>query len=199
MKNVLLAAAAILLAAGSARADQLGTRRHQRGAITHIDQGVFQLGIDSTLLVNWSREGDSSASRSHATGNVMLRYFLRPRLGVSGRLGGLLRKSGETRDLAFAASGWANYFMRLGEGMFFAPGLGAGLVAGQRDIPGAGGMVLRESLLGARFGTEILLAMYLSERFSLSAGPSFELTAGTAGASFVELDGSFKVGAVYSF
>src|SRR5690606_25828573 len=105
-----------------ARADTLGTRANQRGVITQIDKGVFQLGIDSTLQVNWLQEGEAAGSRSNLTGNAMLRYFMRPKLGVSGRVGGIYRKDGETRDVGFVGSAWANYFMRLGEGMFFAPG-----------------------------------------------------------------------------
>jgi hypothetical protein len=60
-------------------------------------------------------------------------------------------------------------------------------------------MVGRESLLGGLLGGELLAAMYLSPRFSLTGGPSFSLMFGSAGDSFVELNGSFKVGAVYSF
>ena len=191
--------AALGAQAPAASADTLGTRANQRGVITQIDKGVFQLGLDSTLQVNWLQEGEGAASRSNLTGNAMLRYFIRPKLGVSGRLGGLYRKDGETRDVGFIGSAWANYFMRLGEGMFFAPGVGAGLAVGQRDVPVGVGMVGRESLVGGLLGGELLAAMYLSPRFSLTGGPSFSLMFGSAGDSFVELNGSFKVGAVYSF
>ena len=182
-----------------AAADTLGTRAHQRGVITRIDKGVFQLGIDSTLQLNVLSAGGEADSRSNLTGNAMLRYFIKPKLGVSGRLGGLYKKAGDTRDLGFVGSAWANYFMRLGEGMFFAPGAGVGLVVGQRDLPTGVGMVSRESVVGGVLGLELTAAMYLSPRFSLTGGPDFSLMVGSAGDSFVELNGSFKVGAVYSY
>lgn len=194
-----IAACLVLFAARNASADTLGSRKHQRGVVTRIDQGVFQLGVDSTLLLNWSREGGGSASRRHATGAAMLRYFLRPKLGVSARVGGLYQKDGVTRDLGFSGMGWANYFLRLGEGMFFAPGAGAGFVVGQRDLPAGPGEVRRDRLVGALGGVELVLAVYLGERFSVSAAPDLRMMVGSAGGSVVSLDGSFKVGAVYSF
>jgi hypothetical protein len=38
-------AGALAAIAPAARADTLGTRAQQRGVITHIDKGVFQLGV----------------------------------------------------------------------------------------------------------------------------------------------------------
>jgi hypothetical protein len=197
--SICAAALAATFMATAAAADTLGTRANQRGVVTHIDEGLYQLGVDSTLQLNWLRDGDTALSRSNITGNAMLRYFIKPKLGVSGRAGGFYRSTGDTRDLGFLGSVWANYFMRLGEGMFFAPGAGAGLALGQRDIPTGTGTVAREGLFGAQLAGEMNVAMFLNQRFSLTAGPQLSLLLGSAGGTFVDLAGSFKVGAVYSY
>lgn len=198
-RTIVTLALGLTVGSVSVSADTLGTRAYQRGVITRIDKGVLQLGVDSTLQLGWQREGEVAASRANLTGTAMLRYFVRPGLGVSARLGGLYRRSGDTRDLGFQGVAWANYFLRLGEGMFVAPGAGVGLAVGQRDVPVATGMVERSSLVAGVGGVELMAAMYLSPRFSLSAGPSASLLVGSAGDSFVDLSGSFKVGAAYSF
>lgn len=204
LRPILLSLSSALLATilfcQAAHADTLGTRKNQRGAITQIDKGVWQMAIDSTMQLNYLSEGEQSESRSSLAANIILRYFIKPKVGVSGRLGAFLRKNGEIGDQSFTATGWANYYMRLGEGMFFAPGLGGGLVVGQRDLPGAAeGMVVRNNLVGVVLSTELLAAMYLSPRFSLTAGPDFSLLMANADGATTEFSGAFKIGAAYSY
>jgi hypothetical protein len=188
-----------------ARADTLGTRAGQRGAITQIDKGVFQLGADSTLILGYSQEAEDSTFMANAAGSALFRYFVKKNLGISARLGGVYRKSGDARDLGFAGSVWANLFMRLGEGMFFTPGAGVGLLSTQRDLPLDGSTVARSSVLGGTVAAELPLAVFLNRRFSLTAGPELLLTVGGTtpeegdGTSFLSLDGGFKVGVAYSY
>ena len=204
MKLAPLLALALLLPA-TAHADSLNTRANQRGAYTQINKGVFQLGVDSTLILGYSQEADDSSFMANAIGSGVLRYFVKKNLGVSARLGGVYRKTGDARDLGFVGSIWANFFMRLGEGIFFAPGAGLGVMSTQRDLPMSGSTVARSSVIGGTAATELMLAVFLNKRFSLTAGPEFLLTIGGTtpeegdGTSFLSFDGGFKVGVAYTY
>ncbi len=201
----LFVVAFLLALAPTASADSLSTRAGQRGRITQIDKGVFQLGVDSTLILGYTQEGDDSEFMSNVVGSVLFRYFFKKNVGVSARVGGVYRKSGDARDLGFVGSVWANLFMRLGEGMFFTPGVGVGFRSTQRDIPIDSDTVARSSVLGGVAATELMLAVFLNRRFSLTAGPEFVLTVGNTdpeqgeGASFLSIDGGFKIGLAYSY
>jgi hypothetical protein len=197
--------AAMLTSTGPAHADTLGSRQAQSGAITRINKGVFQLGLDSTLILGYSAEGDSSLLRANLAGNLAVRYFPRDNLGISLRGGGIVRKAGDVTDHALVASAWVDAYLRLGEGMFFVPGAGVGALFGSREVPAGGGQVDQSSQVGGVAAVEALLAVFLSDRFSLAAGPqltsSFGSTTPDGGdsTSFVAVDGGFQVGAAYSF
>ena len=202
---VLAAAAAAAIAAPRvATADDLDTRQGQYGVITRINKGVFQLGLESTFILGVQQEGDDTASRLNATGNLTLRYFVKENLGVSIRAGGLYRENGEVTDAGFVGAAWVNYYMRLGEGVFLAPGVGAGLLFADREIP-AGAAVMKTALLGGVGAIEFPLAVFVNRRFCLTAGPEIVLSGGTTtpeqgeGDSFFAIDGGFKIGAVYSY
>ncbi|HTM19821.1 MAG TPA: hypothetical protein VL172_04915 [Kofleriaceae bacterium] len=188
-----------------AHADNLGSRRQQYDAITRINKGVFQLGVDSTLILGYSAEGDSSLLRANLAGNLALRYFPRNNLGISLRGGGIVRKAGDATDHAFALTAWVDAYLRLGEGMFFVPGIGAGALFGSREVPAGPGQIAEASQVGGIAAAELLLTVFLNHRFSLAAGPqltsSFGSTTPEAGdsTSFVAIDGGFQVGAAYSF
>jgi hypothetical protein len=206
MRLTSLFVVAFLLAfALSARADSLSTRAGQRGRITQIDKGVFQLGADSTLILGYSQEADDSELMGNVVGSALFRYFFKKNVGISGRVGGVYRKSGDARDLGLVGSVWANLFLRLGEGMFFTPGVGFGFRSTQRDVPIGSDTVARSSVLGGIAATELMLAVFLNRRFCLTAGPEFVLTVGNTdpeqgeGTSFLSIDGGFKVGVAYSY
>jgi hypothetical protein len=196
--------AAVLAMPRVASADDLGSRQGQSGVITRVGKGVFQLGLDSTFILGVQNEGDESASRLNVTGNLALRYFIKDNLGISIRGGGLYRENGEVTDSGFVGAVWANYYMRLGEGVFLAPGAGTGLLVATREVP-AGATVAQTSLLGGIGALEIPLAVFINRRFCLTAGPEIVLSAGSTtpemgdGESFLAIDGGFKIGAVYSY
>jgi hypothetical protein len=204
----LITAASITLAIAvpqAAFADSLGSRERQRGVITKIDKGAKQLAVESTLILGYSQEGDDSSFMSNAVGSGVFRYFIKDNLGVSGRFGGIYKKSGDARDLGFVGAAWVNYYARMSEGMFFAPGAGLGVVSTQRDIPLDATNVARSSVLGGMAAAEFMLAVFLNPRFSITAGPEFVLTVGGTtpeegdGTSFMSFNGAFKVGVGFAF
>lgn len=205
--RISVVAIATLLLASSARADTLGSRKNQRGVITRLDKGVFQLGIEGTLNLNRVSEGDATSWRTGAAGTLVIRFFPKANLGVSVRGSGVYRKSPGYRDLGFLGMLWGNYYLRLGEGVFLAPGVGAGLMVGQRDLETeASPTVVRANLTTGAAGIELPLAVFLSRRFALTAGPEFLLAFGNTkvegsddSTSHFSIDGTIKAGVVYSF
>lgn len=208
MKDLLQKTLALVgvLVGAQAQADTLGGRSGQHGAVTKIDKGVFQLGVEGTMTMTFDQQGDDSLFRSNSVSSLAFRYFPRENLGISARGGFSYRAVGETASRGFVGSFWANYYMRLGEGMFFAPGAGFGFLSAGRQTPVDGGSLIVSDVVGGTASTEFLLAVFLGERFSLCAGPEFVLSGGTAtpadgeeGASFLSLDGGLKVGLAYSY
>ncbi len=207
MKSLFFAAAAILITTTSAHADSLGSRSSQRGVITQIDKGAKQLFADSTMILGYTNEQDDSTFHANLVAAGGFRYFVKRNLGVSLRVGGVYRDNGETNDKLFAASLWANWFARLGEGMFAVAGVGAGFQAGNRDVVSPGtAMVSRSNFVAGTGATELMLAVFLNRRFSLAAGPELLFVAGSAkpdaggdSSTMVSVDGGFKITAAYAF
>jgi hypothetical protein len=205
MPTWLVVAAALALASTDVEADTLGSREHQRGAITRLTKGAFQLGVESSLILAYNQQGDDSSFRANTLGSAAFRYFYRDNIGLSARLGGLYRKTGEVRDTGFVGALWANYYFRLGEGMFFSPGAGLGMLFAERSVPITENQSMRATLVGGVVAAEFNLAVFLNRRFSLTAGPEVLVSFGGTspemgeGDSFFALDGGFKVGAAYAF
>lgn len=206
MKTLAFALLVSLTFATAAHADSLSSRRNQRGVVTQIDKGVKQLFADSTMILGYSKQEDASSFRANLVAAGGFRYFVKRNLGVSLRLGGVYRDSGEVNDKLFAASLWADIYGRLGEGIFAVAGAGFGTQIGNRDtIPAGTNMVNRASFVAGTAGAEFMLAVFLNRRFSLAAGPELLLVAGSAkpetgdSTSMLSLDGGFKIAAAYAF
>lgn len=206
MKNYhLLVILIVSTVSSSAVADTLGSRQGQSGVPTAIGKGVFQLGAESSFISSFVSENDVSDFRVNLRAAISLRYFVKDNLGVSARVGGILQKQGDTTDASGAGALWANYYMRLGEGVFLAPGAGAGFLFGERDVP-AGTGIARATLVGGTLAFELPITFFTSERFSLKAGPEFTLTAGSSlpegsdtSTGYTSIDGSFKIGFDYAY
>jgi len=190
----------------TAHADQLGSRRYQSGAITRINKGVKQLALESTWVLTFDQQGDASAFRTNTVIGAAFRYFLKDNLGLSLRGGFSYRKAGDSADKGFLGAMWANYYVRLGEGMFFSPGVGAGFVNSGRETPVGGGILEHSDVVAGVAGVEFMLAVYIGPRFHLLAGPEFLYSIGKAtpsqggeGSGFSSLDGTLKIGMGYSF
>ncbi len=228
----LILAASVLAFAGQAVA---GTAYGNHQGITKIRKGVFDLGFDSVLIlrntttplkVNGEEAGSSTQTGFTYAGGPSFRYFLKDNLAVGADLqfftfrnstsidpdmGEAVETStADTGGLGFATG---HYFIRLGSGLFFKPGVGVGGFVGNRSIPD--GMddtkTINSSLSGLAAKADLGFAFYAGQHFNLRAGLNFTYYLGNvtpeavegeedpASDSFSTLEAGFSVGVGYSF
>jgi hypothetical protein len=206
MNKLALALVAIAATGGAAHAQSTVTSRPYSG-YNEIAKGVNELGLDSLLIFDWASEGDSdeSALRMSVLGGLSGRHFIRPNLAIGLTARGFYRSSGgPDRDAGGVVGLEIARYLRLGEGVFLAPNLGAGVLFGTRRTPIDEVMTRESSLLGGAVSVGLPLVLYAWEKFNVRAGPSFVFSLGKATAagvssSFSHLDGGFSVGAAYYF
>jgi hypothetical protein len=204
MTRIALIAFFVCAAAGAAEAQRTVTSRPDSG-YNQIAQGVNELGLDSLVIFDWASEGDDSALRMSLLGGLAGRRFIRPNLAVGLTARGFYRSSGgPDRDAGGLVGLEIARYLRLGEGVFLAPTLGAGGLFGTRRTPIDDVMTRESSLVGGAVTIGLPLVLYAWEKFNVRAGPSFVYSLGKATAegvstSFSHLDGGFSVGAAYYF
>lgn len=232
MRRVVLAtavAAALLLTAGGAAAQGTvgsGTRGYER-----IQRGVVDIGIENMLLVHYiapAVAGDGESTSLYATyaGGLAFRYFLMNNLAV-GITGAVLYQRNEdtataldadgnpsgsttreSSDLGFIGFVMLNYYLRLGNSLFFKPGVGGGALYATRSVPDPSnpGISIESTLIGGTARLDLGFAYYASPNFTLRAGPDIvlrlgvqEFDDGRQSESFTSVDAGFNVGLGYSF
>ena len=192
---------------GAVTGDPLGSRSNQAGVVTSIEPGVWEVGLESLIVVGYDQQGDATQLHSTLIGGLAVRRFVRQNLALGVELSGFYRRvRPDQSDYGVMAAPALRYSVRLGEGLFLAPGLAAGVLYGVRDVPGAeAGMVDRSTLIGGFGRIGLPLVFYASPRFDIQAGPEILISAGQTRpdqgtpANFLNLDGGFNVGCAYFF
>lgn len=229
MRSKLSFAALLLglwLLAPPAQAQQRISPKNLRG-VMYIDKGVYDLGFENLMLVNSMTSTQEVGGISSTVSSLYARYVARltPRYFVADNLSlgldlSLFYGKAETtiennvgttastsNDLGFMGLLTANYHLRLGHGLFFRPGVGAGVMSGQRDTPSSTpGVILRSSLTGGVVKLDLGFVYYAGPSFNMRAGPevnmrygaeTFEGTGETK--DFVGMDAGVSMGIGYSF
>jgi hypothetical protein len=223
MKKALAFALPLILALAARPASAMVTITPGTDGIEAISGGVFELGLDNILLVRYSSTttptplGDVDSSLLEATyaGGLTPRYFLIDNLSLAANLqifygrttsdeGGLTDTSS---DLGFLGIVLANYYVRLGYGMFFAPGIGGGGFYGTRRRPGAtAGTSIDAALYGGAIKLDLGFVFYAGTHFNLKGGPELlcrfgsvkEDVAGAEAGSLLTIEAGFHIGLAYS-
>ena len=182
-----------------------------------INKGVVDLGFfDCLLLMRYLNDSSRGASSFYVSflGGFSPRYFLANNLALGLSLNLMAQKelTNEARtrvdssDLGFLGLVTVHYFVRLGHGFFFKPGIGGGGFLGERDRPGADpGTVIESSLYGGAVLIDLGFSFYVSKYVNLRAGPDVLLRFGVDApvnddsTSFVAMDAGLAVGFGYSF
>ncbi|MDX9723648.1 MAG: outer membrane beta-barrel protein [Myxococcota bacterium] len=190
-----------------------------------VDAGVFEIGLDNMLLVNYSSadldpDGNSTLSRLRASyvGGITPRYFVAKNFSVALNLNLFITQENattkveeaettvESGDFGFLGMAMANYYIRLGNSFFFKPGIGGGVFFGTRSRPGAEeGVKLESSLSGGAARLDLGLVYYVSSHFNLKAGIDAlmwfgsETDSNDVSLGYTNLDAGFNVGVAYSF
>lgn len=193
-----------ILAAPWEASAQQSLRSRNSGSVNKLKKGLMDIGVDSLWILAYSQDETTETSRLSLQTGITIRRFIRDNLAVGGRASGFYHSFGEA-DEERGAMGMlvANYYMRLGSGMFFAPGVSVGGLIGTREsmLPAVGD----SNLLGATMGLSLPFAFYAWETFNLRAGFDLLVTVGTAtpeqgeSSSYTTVDGGFSVGGGYFF
>ena len=149
-----------------------------------VAKGVFSLSFDNMLLMRYHKltpdEGDPVATlRATYFPFLHLRYFLMRNFSLS--LGGSYfyektsvtvgdEETSSTIDRGFIVDVMANYHIRLGNSIFFKPGIGGGFFMGNREVPATGDLVAKTELLGGVARVDLGFEYFVSRNFSLRAG-----------------------------
>lgn len=220
---VLSFATSLVLFAAEAQAQRAvgaGTYGYER-----VTRGVVDIGIENMLLVHYispSVAGDADSSSLYATyaGGLAFRYFLADNFALGLTAAVLYQRNqdvvttaaGElterSSDLGIIGFVMANYYLRLGNSLFFKPGLGLGGLWATRSVPDptSPGRSIESTLMGGAGRIDLGFAYYASPHFTLRAGPDIVVRAGVQqfddgreSESFVSVDAGFNVGLGYSF
>ncbi len=227
------AALCAVLVASTAYADTLKPGGGQYGHITRINRGVVELGLDNVLIVRSRSEttkpeggGDETTNKGLEAifaGGPTFRYFVIDNLSLAVNLNAeldLLKSEidGNESDESFTHFGFlgtvmVDYYLRLGRGMFFKPGIGGGyfFLTGSKDVE-VGDKTLKTSVSrsGGVGRVQLGLVFYTSTSFNLKAGVDIlarfgkkatetDGTEDTNDVSLFEVDAAWNVGFGYVF
>ena len=211
----------------AAHADPLTPGGHDSGVVTSIGPGVVELGMDNVLVLDFRDDAVSSGGSVSGLGvsfigGPTLRVFVMPNFSVALNLNLLLEKRTSTvtdaagaetktlddNSLGFVGTVMADYYVRLGRGMFFKPGLGGGGFFLSHRLPGAvDGTRVIENSAGGIVRAQLGLVYYTSRRFNLKAGVDLlalfgsrkAQTDGAEARSLMEIHAGWNVGFGYVF
>lgn len=183
MRKTLIGIAVVLvvLQALPARAGRV-VRSGTHGFET-IEKGVFDLGFDNMLMLRYHQlqaEPDAiSTLNSIYFAGITPRYFIGSNFALGLSANWFIQKavtkqgdveSGKVTDTGFIGFVMANYFIRLGNSLFFKPGIGGGGFWGSREIPVGATTVSKTSLYGGAARIDLGFAYYASAHFNIRAG-----------------------------
>ena len=203
--SILAVIAVAAVTNGVAQADSVGSRENERGSINLVKRGLKQLTIDIPFILSYLNENDNSSTRISGALTGGVRYFVKDNVGVSVRLSGIYRKAEDARDLGAMGAAWINYYARVGNSAFLAPGIGAGFMYTNRDIPMPGGVSDRSNVYSFALPMELPFVFYASRNWSLRAGPDLLVLVGRNvhetrdSSTTIAVDGGFKVGVDWNF
>lgn len=220
MKQLARALAPLVLSAvlaTTAHADTLGpSQRDDRGYITRLGKGLMELGLDS--LVVWTSRtttvNDVATSSSEMTLSVgpTFRYFVVDNLGLSLNVNALVTRTNPGGEplTTVGALGLldVDYYLSLGKGMFFKPGVGVGgfwKTRSEAVDPSTPSVKQSFTTTGGAFRVQLGFVYYTSPKFNLRASLDFIGQIGTTRSdnvpdvNLMQLDLGWNVGAAYVF
>ncbi|MBI5499521.1 MAG: hypothetical protein HY907_04725 [Deltaproteobacteria bacterium] len=188
MKKMILAAiplmAVLALPKGAAA---MQTITPGTDGISAIAGGVLEFGIDNMLLVRYDSTGDDQNGvailQATYVGGITPRFVLADNFSLAanlqifyGKLGTTTTAAGVESEVSSSNVGFlgilmANYYVRLGYGMFFAPGVGAGGFYGVTSTPAGTGRSIDGNLYGGAVKLDLGFVFYAGPHFNIKGGP----------------------------
>ncbi len=193
----------IMLTPAVSQAGSVGSR-HQ-GA-NKVQKGLNEVGIHALGSLSQVTQDENQTSQFFGVAGLTYRHFISDDIALSMNGSYVYRSpiddSTEEAGMIVLSS---NYYQRLGEGMFIAPGLGLGGIFGDRNVPQESGLIASEPFQGAVLRLQLPIVLYAWDKFNVFGGPEALFTfASTSpeqgeGVSFFRLDAGFSVGASMYF
>lgn len=199
-----IAALLVLLSSAVARAGGVHSRR---GGINRVHKGLNEIGIQSLGSLSQVSQDEQTSSQFFGLAGMTFRHFLKDNMAVTVNGSYLYRSPGdESTEQGGMLVGSAHYYQRLGEGMFVAPGMGLGLVLGDRNVSlQDGAMFRKDPFFGGVVRMQLPVVLYAWDKFNVLGGPELMATLGATspeeaeGSSFLRVDAGFSVGASMYF
>ncbi len=191
-----------------------------------IQKGAVEIGVENMILIHYNSTPhvavpDATKKTLYATytGGLAFRYFIMNNLTLGASVNVLFTKSGqslvvgdhtdteESRDIGVIAFLTTNYYVRLGNSLFFKPGIGvggfyAGRLTPDPEEPGQG---FNSTVSGGAGKLDLGFVFYASRNFNLKAGVDIVFKGGTESApgydsvSFFTTNAAVNVGLGYAF
>ena len=187
-----------------ARADILVPDAPDTNGIRAIGKGIKELGAESLLVLNYSKEGSASAIRTTNITGLSFRYFIIKNLNLELAASYFYKGINADAQQGGLVTLGGNYLINIGKGLFLNPGLAGGGFFGKQPIKGAPKGTPSLTMVGGAARAGFGLVFYASPKFSLFARPEAVLYLGKVGqgstsSSLLNVDGGFNVGMNYVF
>lgn len=195
---------ALMAAPRPASADVLTPGAPDTNGIRAIGKGIKEIGPESLLVLDYSKEGSASSLRVSTITGLSFRYFIRDNLDLALNVSYFYKGDDAASRQGGVLTLGANYLINIGRGLFLNPGLAGGGFFGKESVKGAPSGTPALTLVGGAARAGFGLAFYASPRFSLFARPEAVLYLGKVGQgetsrSLLNVDGGFNVGMNYVF
>jgi len=204
MRNVRLLACAlsVLSLTSVAAADDLTGGSNDRGSISRIRKGVWEIDAGALGIVSYNKDGDASSTQLSGDGSLTVQRFIGDNISVGAAFLASYVNDAETSAIQLGGALVGTLHLRLGHGAFIRPQLGLGAMGSNREIPMAGNPALVEEVpqIAGVARVRVPLAYFASSRFVLEAGPQLNISVGTyqpmgaARRTYTQISGGFSIG-----
>ncbi|MDI1479571.1 hypothetical protein [Polyangium sp. y55x31] len=195
---------ALVAAPAPAVADVLVPNAPDTNGIRAIGKGIKEIGAESLLVLNYSKEGSASSVRTTNITGVSFRYFIINNLNLELNASYFYKGDNAVARQGGLVTLGGNYLINIGRGLFLNPGIAGGGFYGKQPIKDAPPGTPSLTLVGGAARLGFGLSFYASPKFNLFARPEAVLFIGKVGqgsteTSLLNIDGGFNVGMNYVF
>lgn len=200
-----LLATCVTLLSSVASADTLRPG-DERGAIMHLDPGVWEIEAGALAVLTQETQGDASVTQLSTAFSLGLARFIKRDLsvGVTG-IFAYDSRGDDNSALTLGGTVGASYHFSLGLGAFFRPGIAIGALFGKQELPTTMGTLEEADQFAFLTRVSLPIAYFVSQRIALQAGPQLDIQLGSYkrangdSQSFNRTNGGFSIGVGYVF
>jgi len=194
----------LVAAPAPALADILVPDAPDTNGIRAIGKGIKEIGAQSLLVLNYSKEGSTASIRTTNITGLTFRYFILKNLNLELSVSYFYKGENDVARQGGVFTLGGNYLINIGRGLFLNPGIAGGGFFGKQPIKDAPKGTPSLTMVGGAARLGFGLAFYASPKFNLFARPEAIVFVGSVGegstaTSLLNVDGGFNVGMNYVF